>query len=119
MLPRERRGGGGRPRDGRWRPMATTADRVPASIAAAGLGSRVRAGDPEVGIVGLGYVGLPLATTFASAGVPVLGLDAVRARVDGVNAGVSHVEDVASEDLRPLTDTGWVRATTEWEAMRA
>jgi UDP-N-acetyl-D-glucosamine dehydrogenase len=98
--------------------MATTAGLAPASAAAA-VGAGARAGEPRVGIVGLGYVGLPLATTFASAGVPVLGLDAVRARVAGVNAGVSHIEDVPSDDLRALTEGGWVRATTDWEAMRA
>jgi UDP-N-acetyl-D-glucosamine dehydrogenase len=96
--------------------MATTAGRAPAPTPVRSGG---RAGAPEVGIVGLGYVGLPLATTFAGAGVPVLGLDAVSARVDGVNAGVSHIEDVASEDLRALTEAGWVRATADWERLRA
>ena len=46
-------------------------------------------------MVGLGYVGLPLAVTFGEAGVPVLGLDAVQAKVDRVNAGKSYIEDVA------------------------
>ena len=70
-------------------------------------------------MVGLGYVGLPLAATFAEAGVSVLGLDAVQAKVDQVNAGVSYIEDVPSERLAPLVADGSVRATTSWDALRA
>jgi UDP-N-acetyl-D-glucosamine dehydrogenase len=70
-------------------------------------------------VVGLGYVGLPLATTFAEAGVPVLGLDAVQSKVDQVNDGVSHIEDVPSERLAPLVSAGTLRATASWDAMRA
>jgi UDP-N-acetyl-D-glucosamine dehydrogenase len=69
-------------------------------------------------VVGLGYVGLPLAATFAEAGVPVLGLDAVQAKVDQVNAGASYVEDVPSERLAPLVESGMVRATTSWDRLR-
>ena len=70
-------------------------------------------------MVGLGYVGLPLATTFAEAGVPVLGLDAVQSKVDQVNGGVSYIEDVPSERLGPLVSAGMLRATASWDAMRA
>ncbi len=70
-------------------------------------------------MVGLGYVGLPLAVTFGEAGVPVLGLDAVQARVNRVNAGESYIEDVPSERLAPLVREGTVRATTSWDALRA
>ena len=74
---------------------------------------------PRVGIVGLGYVGLPLAVTFAQAGVAVLGLEAVQAKVDDVNAGRSYIEDVPSDVLGPLVKDGLVRATTSWDALRA
>jgi UDP-N-acetyl-D-glucosamine dehydrogenase len=70
-------------------------------------------------VVGLGYVGLPLAVTFAEAGVPVLGLDAVGSKVEQVNAGISYIEDVPSDRLAPLTRAGLIRATTAWDAMRA
>jgi len=70
-------------------------------------------------VVGLGYVGLPLAVTFGEAGVPVLGLDAVQSKVDRVNAGESYIEDVASGRLAPLVREGTVRATTSWDALRA
>jgi UDP-N-acetyl-D-glucosamine dehydrogenase len=70
-------------------------------------------------VVGLGYVGLPLAVTFAEAGVPVLGLDAVQSKVDRVNAGESYIEDVPSARLAPLVGAGTMRATTSWDDLRA
>ena len=73
---------------------------------------------PRVGVIGLGYVGLPLATAFAEAGVPVLGLDAVQSKVDSVNAGTSYIEDISSARLAPLTSSGLVRATTNWDELR-
>jgi UDP-N-acetyl-D-glucosamine dehydrogenase len=72
-----------------------------------------------VGVVGLGYVGLPLAVTFAEAGVPVLGLDAIQGKVDRINAGDSYIEDVPSDRLTPLVERGLVRATTSWDELRA
>jgi UDP-N-acetyl-D-glucosamine dehydrogenase len=72
-----------------------------------------------VGVVGLGYVGLPLAVTFAEGGVPVLGLDAIQSKVDTINAGESYIEDVTSERLKGLVDAGMVRATTSWDELRA
>jgi UDP-N-acetyl-D-glucosamine dehydrogenase len=73
---------------------------------------------PQVGVIGMGYVGLPLATTLAEAGVAVLGLDAVQSKVDMLNRGESYIEDIASERLGPLVADGLVRATTSWDAMR-
>jgi UDP-N-acetyl-D-glucosamine dehydrogenase len=58
----------------------------------------------RVGIVGLGYVGLPLAVAFAEAGNEVVGLDTDPARVDALNAGRSHVEDVPDTVLAPLAE---------------
>ena len=56
----------------------------------------------DVGIVGAGYVGVPLAQTFADAGRRVLLVDAVQGLVDALNRGESHIEDVPSDVLRPL-----------------
>src|SRR3954467_11164746 len=56
----------------------------------------------KVGIVGLGYVGLPLAVAFAEAGHDVVGLDSDRRKVEGVNAGRSDIEDIADATLAPL-----------------
>lgn len=65
------------------------------------------------GVIGLGYVGLPLATAFAGEGFPVLGLDVVQSTVDGLNAGTSHIKDVPSETVQSLVDAGKFAATTD------
>jgi UDP-N-acetyl-D-glucosamine dehydrogenase len=65
------------------------------------------------GIVGLGYVGLPLAVAFAEAGHDVVGLDSNPARVDALNAGHSHIEDVPDSVLEPLGER--LRATSRPE----
>jgi UDP-N-acetyl-D-glucosamine dehydrogenase len=56
----------------------------------------------KVGIVGLGYVGLPLAVAFAEAGHEVVGLDTDARKIDSLNRGESHIEDVPSERLAGL-----------------
>jgi UDP-N-acetyl-D-glucosamine dehydrogenase len=66
----------------------------------------------KIGIVGLGYVGLPLAVAFAEAGHEVVGLDSDRRKVEGVNAGRSHVEDIDDAVLAPLADR--LRATATY-----
>jgi UDP-N-acetyl-D-glucosamine dehydrogenase len=56
----------------------------------------------KVGIVGLGYVGLPLAVAFAEEGDQVIGFDLNRAKVESLNRGESYIEDVSSEELSRL-----------------
>ena len=65
------------------------------------------------GIVGLGYVGLPLAVELAKAGYRVLGFDVQQKVVDGLNAGRSHVKDVSDADLRAVLKAGRFTATTD------
>ena len=65
------------------------------------------------GIVGLGYVGLPLAIELADAGFRVLGLDINQRVVDGLNAGHSHVKDVSDEALRRVVEAGRLEATCD------
>ena len=66
-----------------------------------------------IGIVGLGYVGLPLAVEFAEAGYTVLGFDVTKRVVDGINASRSHVQDVPSARLAKLTKAAKLSATTD------
>lgn len=68
-----------------------------------------------VGVVGLGYVGLPLATEFAGAGLQVLGFDMQESKVGSVNRGESYIADVASERLAPLVKSGRLTATSRIE----
>jgi UDP-N-acetyl-D-glucosamine dehydrogenase len=72
----------------------------------------------DVAIVGAGYVGVPLATTFAEAGTSVLVVDVVQPVVDALNRGESHIEDVESGRLKPLVEQGRIRATTDYAEMR-
>src|SRR5215213_10328609 len=65
----------------------------------------------NVGIVGLGYVGLPLALAFAREGNTVVGLDAETRRVESINRGASHIEDVSSADLTAEVEEGRLRET--------
>ncbi len=65
------------------------------------------------GIVGLGYVGLPLAIELANAGFRVLGFDVQQKVVDGLNAGHSHVKDVTDAQLQAVVKTGRFSATSD------
>jgi UDP-N-acetyl-D-glucosamine dehydrogenase len=72
----------------------------------------------DVAIVGAGYVGLPLARTFADAGKSVLLVDVDASRVAQLNEGESYIEDVPTEVLKPLVDAGLVAATTDYDELR-
>jgi len=72
-----------------------------------------------VGIIGLGYVGLPLAVEFAASGFTVIGLDISASKVESLNKGVSYIGDVPSEQLKPLVESGKFRATTHYDDLRA
>jgi UDP-N-acetyl-D-glucosamine dehydrogenase len=65
------------------------------------------------GVIGLGYVGLPLAVELASAGYRVVGFDLSSDVVSAVNAGKSHVQDVPSDVMAPLVESGKLEATRE------
>src|SRR3989442_4957406 len=84
--------------------------------AAARLRERL-AGQPTIGIVGLGYVGLPLAVAFAESGATVIGVDSDARRVAGVNAGASFIEDVPGATLQTLVQAGRLAATGEVGAL--
>ncbi|HET6762768.1 MAG TPA: NAD(P)-binding domain-containing protein, partial [Longimicrobiaceae bacterium] len=69
------------------------------------------------GIVGLGYVGLPLAVELCKAGYRVLGFDISERVVDGLNAGRSHVKDISDAQLREAAEGGRFEATTDVSRM--
>lgn len=70
-------------------------------------------------VVGLGYVGLPLACALADAGHRVIGIDVSIEKVDGVNAGLSHVEDVPPSQVKRLVAERRFRATNDYDAARS
>jgi UDP-N-acetyl-D-glucosamine dehydrogenase len=66
----------------------------------------------QVGIIGLGYVGLPLAVEFASVGYHVIGYDVSESKVNHLHRGESYIPDITTERLRPLVEAGKLQATT-------
>ena len=71
----------------------------------------------KIGIIGLGYVGLPLATAFAESGCEVIGLDVDQSKVDQLNAGRSYIEDVPDSVLEPIANR--LSATTDYAELAA
>jgi UDP-N-acetyl-D-glucosamine dehydrogenase len=79
-----------------------------------------------VGMIGLGYVGLPLAVAFAQEGCDVIAVDVDSRKIEAIEAGESYIEDVSSRGLRevpgastrPRATRGWPRRTRCWCACR-
>ncbi len=88
------------------------------SKAGRALEEKIRSHAARAGIVGLGYVGLPLGVEFANAGFRVTGIDVGASKVARVNAGDSYVLDVPSAVLGPLVAEGKLRATTDFSVLR-
>ena len=83
------------------------------------LKDKLLAREATLGVIGLGYVGLPLAVEKAKAGFRVIGFDVQKEKVDMVNAGHNYIGDVVNEDLKALVDAGMLSATTDFaEAAR-
>ncbi|MBN1503735.1 MAG: nucleotide sugar dehydrogenase [Candidatus Eisenbacteria bacterium] len=101
-----RAGGSRRPR--RTRPGGGSFERLKA---------RIDKKKSRMAVIGLGYVGLPLAVEFAKAGFRVTGIDTDAAKVDRVNAGASYVQDVQASDLRREVRSGRLTATTDFSAL--
>lgn len=84
----------------------------------ASLSTRIPARTAHTAVVGLGYVGLPLAVEIASAGFPVVGIDINPERVAAINGGRSYIDDVASEKLQKLRDAEKLWASEDIGVLR-
>ena len=82
------------------------------------LAEKIRSRTARVGVVGLGYVGLPLAVEYAEAGFHVTGIDLSAPKTVRINAGDSYIGDVPSESLAPLVQQGLLCATTDFSVIR-
>jgi UDP-N-acetyl-D-glucosamine dehydrogenase len=82
------------------------------------LKGKIESKTARVGIVGLGYVGLPLAMEFAKNGFQVTGIDVLASKVDGLNRGESHVQDVPSSEVAELISRKRFRATSDFSVVR-
>ncbi|MBN1810829.1 MAG: nucleotide sugar dehydrogenase [Anaerolineae bacterium] len=81
------------------------------------LHSKIADRSAHVAIIGLGYVGLPLATAFAKAGFRTTGIDVDQDKVDAINAGRSYIPDVPDEDMAPHVQAGRLTATSDYDAL--
>ena len=79
------------------------------------LKARIENKEAHIGVIGLGYVGLPLAVEFAKAGFPVIGIDVDESKVAGINAGENYIPDIADDTLQTLVRSGNLRATKDMD----
>ncbi|HEX6864017.1 MAG TPA: nucleotide sugar dehydrogenase, partial [Thermoanaerobaculia bacterium] len=87
------------------------------SHSAASLRGRIEGRTAKVGIIGLGYVGLPLALAFAERGFPVLGFDVDPAKVEALGRGECYIRHLDAERVRAQTSTGRLEATADFERL--
>ncbi len=79
-----------------------------------GLLRKIKARTLTMGVVGLGYVGLPLAVEKAKAGYNTIGFDVQKEKVDQVNRGENYIGDVVNEDLKEIVKSGFLKATSDF-----
>ena len=96
--------------------QATRAARIasPADL----LRERIESKTARVGVLGLGYVGLPLAVEFARAGFEVVGIDVQQSKIDTLNGGHSYVDDVTDDILGPLVKEGKLSGTADFSTIQ-
>ncbi len=80
--------------------------------------NKINSKEATIGVVGLGYVGLPLAVEKAKAGYDVIGFDIQEKRVDMVNSGVNYIGDVVDEELKDIIDEKKLTATTDYSKIK-
>jgi UDP-N-acetyl-D-glucosamine dehydrogenase len=91
--------------------------RATSSTAADILQEKVKSRTARVGVIGLGYVGLPLAVEFAKAGFAVTGIDVLESKVAQLNRGESYVQDVSTATVRSLVEEHKLCATTDFSVV--
>jgi UDP-N-acetyl-D-glucosamine dehydrogenase len=79
---------------------------------------KIRDRTARVGVIGLGYVGLPLAVEFAKKGFDVTGFDVDTSKTNDINAGRSYIPDVNTEDVKTCVEAGRLRATTDMASLK-
>jgi len=80
--------------------------------------TKIRDRSARVAVLGMGYVGLPLAVVFAEAGYNVIGIDPDEKKVKSICQGKSYIQDVSDEQVEQLVSSGKLRATTDFSALQ-
>jgi UDP-N-acetyl-D-glucosamine dehydrogenase len=96
---------------------STAVQETPVSAHSNALADKIRAKTARVGVVGLGYVGLPLAVEYANAGYSVVGIDLQPSKVDAINRGESYVQDVSTHEVKSLVAAGKLTATSDFSVI--
>lgn len=96
--------------------MTDSAPKLPP--AAQKLIDRLASDQAVVGVVGLGYVGLPLAVVLAESGYRVIGIDSNSIKIDQLNKGESYIEDIPSERVAPLVEGGRLAGSTSYASLK-
>ncbi len=82
------------------------------------LSQKLREGPAVFGIIGLGYVGLPLALEFTESGIPVLGFDTDRTKVELLNRGETYIKQIPAGRIKGYVDEGLLRATSNLDLLK-
>ncbi|MDI7275482.1 MAG: hypothetical protein QME94_05855, partial [Anaerolineae bacterium] len=81
------------------------------------LQERIDSSTAAIAVIGLGYVGLPLAVAFAEIGFPVVGIDVDEARIAAINRGESYLGDIAPAQIAALQAGRRLRATADYDVL--
>lgn len=84
----------------------------------ASLLDKIERREATLAVIGIGYVGLPLAVEFAREGYKVIGIDLSKQKVSLLNSGVSYIPDIPTEDIRPLVEKGLLSATDDYSVLK-
>ena len=79
--------------------------------------ARLKRKDFTAAVIGLGYVGLPLAVEYAGAGIRVIGIDSDGTKIRAIRSGQSYIDDVPSEMVKAAVDAGLLRVTSDYSAL--
>ena len=78
---------------------------------------RLKRKDFTAAVIGLGYVGLPLAVEYAAAGIRVIGIDSDGTKIRAIRSGQSYIDDIPSETVKGIVDAGLLRVTSDFSAL--
>ncbi len=81
------------------------------------LADRIQSGQALIGVVGLGYVGMPIALEFCKKGFQCIGVDVSEKKVEALNRGENFIEDLKDEEVNEMVQNGRLRASTSYEAL--